>query len=85
MGYKKSLIKIHMRRAVLERDKGICQYCGKQGQPGHYPDKVFEIINKKEVVFEIDHITPEFRGGKTIIDNLVLACRMCNRRKGWRG
>lgn len=82
--YKKSLIPIHLRRAVLFRDKGICQYCGKNGKPGWYPDKVFEIIHGKEVAFEIDHIVPEFLGGKTILDNLILACRECNRSKGWR-
>ena len=85
MTRKKSLIKIHLRRAVLARDKGVCQYCGKQGESGHYPDKVFEIIKGKEVAFEIDHIVPEAKGGKTIIDNLQLACRKCNRSKGWRG
>lgn len=84
MPYKKARIPIHLRRAVLSRDNGTCQYCGKVGEPGHYPDKVFEIIHKKEVAFEIDHITPEFNGGKTIIDNLLLSCRKCNRAKGWR-
>lgn len=84
MKYKKSLIKISLRRAVLKRDKGICRYCGKQGHPGHYPDKVFEIIRNKEVAFEIDHVVPEFQGGLTTLDNLVLACRKCNKAKGWK-
>lgn len=34
------------------------------------------------VSFEVDHIIPEFRGGETKLDNLILACRSCNRSKG---
>ncbi len=82
--FKKTLIPVHLRRAILIRDNNTCQYCGKAGKKGHYPDKVFEIIFGKEVAFEIDHIIPEFRGGKTILDNLILACRKCNRSKGYK-
>jgi len=30
----------------------------------------------------LDHIQPRFKGGKTIFDNLCLACRSCNEFKG---
>lgn len=33
---------------------------------------------------ELEHIVPEFHGGPTTADNLTLACRSCNRRKGHR-
>lgn len=33
---------------------------------------------------ELDHIIPESRGGSTSSDNLTLACRPCNRKKGAR-
>lgn len=37
-----------------------------------------------QVIFshEIDHITPEALGGETLIENLQLLCRACNRSKG---
>lgn len=31
---------------------------------------------------EIDHILPEYHGGKTIRSNLVMACASCNNKKG---
>ena len=34
------------------------------------------------ISFEIDHIVPESKNGDMKIDNLTLACRACNRRKG---
>lgn len=33
---------------------------------------------------EFDHVVPEFHGGRATAKNLVLACRLCNRRKGAR-
>jgi hypothetical protein len=33
------------------------------------------------VTFEIEHIRPSSAGGTTAIDNLCLACPMCNRHK----
>ena len=33
------------------------------------------------VSFEVDHIIPEAKGGKMVLNNLRLACRRCNRAK----
>lgn len=44
------------------------------------PRSIFDI--DIYVSFEVDHIIPQFRGGETKLDNLVLACRSCNRSKG---
>lgn len=33
---------------------------------------------------ELDHVIPEYLGGPTIAENIVLACRRCNRSKGAR-
>jgi len=35
-----------------------------------------------KVLIEIDHRTPLTRGGSNLIENLLPACRRCNRRKG---
>lgn len=57
------------RRGVLARDHETCQYCGTQ--PGR-------------VNLTIDHIIPRSQGGQTRWDNVVTACRDCNRKKGGR-
>jgi 5-methylcytosine-specific restriction endonuclease McrA len=55
------------RRNLLLRDSYQCQYCGKE--PG-----VREL--------NVDHVVPRSRGGRDSWDNLVIACRPCNLRKG---
>lgn len=57
------------RRGVLSRDRDTCQYCG--CQPGR-------------VNLTIDHVVPRSQGGQTTWDNVVTACRECNRKKGGR-
>ena len=47
--------------------EGNCHYCG-----FHLPFKLTEI----------DHKLPKSKGGTDHIENLVLACANCNRRKG---
>lgn len=54
------------KREVYEKQKGICKICGKH----------FEIEE-----MEADHITPWYKGGRTIADNCQMLCRECNRRK----
>ncbi len=53
-----------LRRQVIERARGHCEYCQTQ-----------QII---VVSIEIDHIIPKSAGGKTVLDNLCLACVGCN-------
>ena len=55
-----------IKRAVYERQKGICAKCG-----GHFDLKQMEA----------DHITPWSKGGKTEIGNCQMLCKNCNRRK----
>lgn len=57
------------RRGVLARDRDTCQYCGIQ--PGR-------------IHLTIDHVVPRSQGGATLWDNVVTACRECNRKKGGR-
>lgn len=54
------------KRAVYERQRGICPKCGKH----------FELDE-----MEADHITPYSKGGHTTIENCQMLCRDCNRRK----
>jgi len=57
---------IFSRRNLFKRDRYTCQYCGVQ--PG--PDSL-----------TMDHLIPRSKGGKSVWDNVVLACVECNKRK----
>lgn len=55
------------RKSVALRDNFTCQYCG--AAPGR-------------PLLTMDHILPRSRGGQTTWENVVIACRTCNMRKG---
>lgn len=55
-----------LRETVYQKYDGHCAYCG---QPIEYKD------------MQIDHIFPQWRGGKNDIENLNPSCRMCNHYK----
>jgi len=57
------------KNAVLRRDHYRCRYCNKPVGKGEY---------------EFDHIFPYSRGGGNTANNLVVACKTCNRSKGAR-
>jgi 5-methylcytosine-specific restriction endonuclease McrA len=59
---------------VLERDQYRCQYCGLDGMAS------FE----NSLIMSVDFIQPRARKGKKEPENLVTACRPCNRIKGSR-
>jgi hypothetical protein len=50
---------------VAARARHVCEYC-------RAPEAVFNLP------FEVEHITPQARGGETTGDNLALSCRSCN-------
>lgn len=54
------------RRNVWTRDHGKCQYCGRH-------------VSQKEFTF--DHVIPLAQGGKTLWENIVVACAPCNQKK----
>lgn len=62
-------------RKLIDRDGVHCHYCGVQLV---WSDG----LSYQENGLSIDHITPQTEGGETELDNLVLACRKCNTRKG---
>lgn len=41
--------------------------------------KIPRFYDENEVAFEHDHLVEEKDGGKTVLDNIVLSCRKCNR------
>ena len=66
-----SHIPASLRRLAIERGKSRCEYCH-LAQAG------------QEATFHIDHIIPISSGGRTISENLALACVSCSLRKGAR-
>jgi 5-methylcytosine-specific restriction endonuclease McrA len=66
-----SYISAALRRLVLQRAGGYCEYCGlsQEGQ---------------EATFHIDHVTPRAAHGETVAENLALACVSCSLRKSAR-
>ncbi len=52
---------------ILGRDNYTCQYCNSKP-------------NSKEIT--LDHVIPKSRGGKNTWENLVVACKKCNQKKG---
>ena len=57
-------VSAQMRREVIERARGRCEYCQTQ------QDIVVEM--------EVDHIIPVSAEGETSLDNLCLSCVGCN-------
>lgn len=53
------------RREVIKRAGGFCEYCRSNSKFSESP-------------FDIDHILPESKGGKSEISNFALACHGCN-------
>lgn len=58
-----------LRFQVLTRDGFRCAYCGRQAA---------------EAELEVDHVLPVVEGGSDALENLLAACRLCNRGKGRR-
>jgi 5-methylcytosine-specific restriction endonuclease McrA len=59
----------YSRSNLYARDHHTCQYCGVK-----FPEKQLTY----------DHVIPRVRGGKTVWENIVAACKPCNARKGAR-
>lgn len=55
------------RRTVMARDQYTCQYCG---------------VTPGRTELTLDHVLPRSRGGRTEWENVVVACRTCNQKKG---
>jgi len=54
-----------LRREVIERAKGFCEYCRSDSEFSDSP-------------FDVEHIVPISQNGKTEFANLALSCHGCN-------
>ncbi len=60
-----------IKKQVFKRAGGLCEYCF---LPEEYSASTFEL----------EHIHPFSKGGKTILENLALSCSGCNKYKSHR-
>jgi len=89
--YRKKAIPGRVKVAVVrrygaqpgcDRHPAKCNYCGADGAiwwPFTYTGKVGAHVVLIDL--EFDHVYPESKGGPSTPENLVLACRPCNRSK----
>ena len=54
-------------KAKNQKGQYVCQECG--------------LTAANRVPFQVDHIVPMNKGGKSTLDNLQILCRSCNARK----
>lgn len=64
-----SSISAELRKLVIQRASGCCEYCRI-----HQDFSIY--------THEVDHIIAVKHGGETSADNLALSCLSCNRHKG---
>lgn len=64
----KALSRAALRRLVVARAQGCCEYC-------------FSQMRYSSHSFALEHIIPKTRDGKTEESNLALACQGCNDHK----
>jgi len=65
---ERRIISFSLRFTVLQRDGFACQYCGGTPQRGY--------------LLHVDHVVPVIEGGRTVGENLITACWLCNLGKG---
>lgn len=63
-----------------------CSYCGRQGLMKFWPMRRLSRVGWAGLAdgMEYDHVHPLARGGSSDPENIVVACRPCNRSKGSR-
>lgn len=74
------LIPRAVRTAVYKRDGQICRYCDVEV----YRDGDARLRKRRfrERLATLDHVIPVKQRGPSSVENLVVACKQCNERKG---
>lgn len=70
---------------IYVRDGRACHYCAREMLPLDAVERWNAAANKNKLppgYPTLDHVIPKSRGGTWALDNLVVACPVCNNRKG---
>jgi len=78
---KQTWIPNPIRREVSLSSNGQCYQCKIKADSAKLDRWKIPKFYIKKIPFEIDHIIPLSKGGKTTIKNLALSCRSCNRKR----
>lgn len=82
-----------LRRAVFERDKGVCACCGADTEKikrvaYHAKADIWETYramgfnwNRHQTLWEADHVLEVSAGGETSLDNIQTLCVPCHKAK----
>jgi len=82
MKRKRRTIRKTTRDYIVQRDKGLCRYCGRIASGKYWTYWTYsEASGYWRNRGCIDHIVPHSRGGADHPANLVLACESCNLEK----
>jgi 5-methylcytosine-specific restriction endonuclease McrA len=81
MKKRKTSIGWKLAGKVFDKSKGRCQYCGDELPEDRqiFDENGFIIVRFRN--WDVDHIDPVSKGGKNREENLLAACRHCNRVK----
>ncbi len=68
------------RKEIYDRDKGICQLCGRETR--FFRSAFDSPTDEGPRAGSVDHIVPVSKGGTNDPSNLRWACRSCNCARG---
>jgi 5-methylcytosine-specific restriction endonuclease McrA len=68
--------RLRLFREIMARDGGRCVYCDSPVRP-RGPG-----LHRARDLATLDHLTPRAEGGRTVVQNLALACQACNNARG---
>ncbi len=68
----KALVRRWLRTVASERQNHFCCYCGRETN---------DIVDH-DMQATLDHLVPVSKGGQDTLENSVMACAKCNRKRG---
>ena len=77
-----SLHEIGKVNPTLEKQLRDAAFENAKNENGEYKCACCKVTDKSRVYFQVDHIVPMNKGGKSVTDNLQILCRECNGNKG---
>lgn len=77
-----SLAEIRRVNPNLEKEIRDSVFEKSRNSEGEYECACCKMTSRNRIPFQVDHIVPLNKGGKTVVENLQILCRVCNGTKG---